>query len=84
MQEVITWTVACGSLVFVVGLISAFEARRLSKSRPRASKLPTQIVVREPAEYSSRKSNEQASMAAGGTINATREEELASIGSSTR
>lgn len=77
MPEVITWTVAGGSLVFAVGLISALEARRQSKFRPREK-----IVVQRIVEGSPKDIPTETSMAAGGVANG--EETLASFGSSTR
>lgn len=83
MPEVVTWTVAGGSLVFVVGLISALEARKQRKSRPRE-----QIVVRQIFEESSKntpvekRTRVETSMAAGGVANG--EENLAPVGNSPR
>jgi hypothetical protein len=80
MQEVIIWTVTGGSLVFVLGLISAFEARRQRESKPRV-----RVVVREAADNSSKRINTPVSamsMAASGVANG--EENLASVGSSAR
>ena len=85
MSGVITWAVAGGSLVFLIGLISAIGSRRQQKSKPRA-----RIVMREQVQTAPREdvlSEGAMSMAAGGVITRAvidRKETLASVGSSSR
>jgi len=74
------WTVVGGSIVFGVGLISAFEARKQRKPMNR-----DRIVVRGGAVDSAKKNKSiasQMSMAASGVANG--EENLASFGSGPR
>jgi hypothetical protein len=63
MPEVITWTVAGGSLVFALGLISAIGSRRQRRSRRQV-----QAPIREQMQQNSTKPDVDgaASMAARG------------------
>lgn len=80
MPEVITWTIVGGSLVFGLGLISAFEARRQNESRQRTNSLTRRVTAdtsNEKAELAS-----SMSMAAKGVTNGGGD--FASISSSSR
>lgn len=80
MSEVISWTVAGGSLVFALGLISAIGSRRQRRSKPRA-----QILIREHVQDSTKRKvvpNSAMSMAAGGVGNG--DEDLAPVGNYSR
>jgi len=80
MSQLITWTVAGGSLVFLIGLISAIGSRRRRKPKPRV-----QLLMRVQGEESTGKGTPYAgamSMAAGGGNNG--EENFAAVGNHSR
>ena len=78
MEQVTIWAAGVGSLIFCIGLASAFRSRGHQSKKPRSS----QVAGRAPIEVLSKTITEQASMAAGGVANGG--ENLASVSSSAR
>lgn len=82
-MDVVTWTVAGGSLVFIVGLVSALSSRKQQEARESEKRSPAVMVIEE-TEHSQSLRKEDASsggmnLAARGTGNLSpQESELAS------
>jgi hypothetical protein len=85
MQQVIIWAIGFGCIVFGIGLISAINSRKQSRSKSstrvvynQTIEIPVQSTVTHPSAIS---------MAAGGTGNVSvsnGEKNFASIGSNSR
>jgi len=78
MEQVTIWAAVVGSLIFCIGLASAYRSRRQQSMKPRSP----QVAGREPVEVLSKKVTAQASMAAVGVANGG--ENLASVSSNAR
>lgn len=76
MPDVITWSLVGGSIVFIIGLISARASRRQTKSKRQSSTVIRDSVHNSANDSVPRKS--AMSMAAGGAGNG--EENLAAVG----
>lgn len=85
MSQLITWTVASGSMVFVLGLVSAIGSRhrrnaKIERNESRASV----VVVSDHVEIRPAKRKTGIEMAAGGSSNGGEEDSVAAVGSYTR
>jgi hypothetical protein len=93
-MSVITWTVAGGSMMFIIGLISAIESRRQHKAKsddPLVKERSVIVLVSDGKAKQDAEPKSAMSMASGGTgnvsvnaFNGNAEENLASIGSRSR
>lgn len=85
MSEVITWTVAGGSLVFLIGLISGIGSRRQRRHKPR---IPNGAIPSRQVDIdteSASLSQDATSMAAHGVSNVSdRREDFATAGNTSR
>lgn len=82
MPDVITWSLAGGTIVFVIGLISAITSRRQRKSRQEAEKFAREEFVARARREDTKPTGAMSMAASGGARNG--EESFASVGNSSR